>query len=171
MTKDSTRNSSSKPAPKSARSDRRLPFPKSGGRKQQAQAALSIFATEMSVEGNIASSGDLHIDGVIVGDVRGRAVTVGENGRIEGELESENLTVHGQVQGTVRARDVALSNTARIDGDVYHETLEIERGASIAGQIHQQAAKAPEPAPETPSKGQPLKVIQGENGDTKGGAS
>lgn len=166
MTKDSTRNNSSKPAPKSARSDKGGLFGKGGGKKgRETRPSPSVFAAEMTVEGNIASNGDLHIDGVIVGDVRGRSVTVGESGRIEGELEAESVMVHGQIQGKLRARHVGLSNAARIDGDVYHETLEIERGASIAGQIHQQEARAPEPAAEAPPKGQPLKVIQGESAE------
>lgn len=170
MARDSTHNSSSKPDRKSARSEAGK-LGKGRAKGRDAQATPSVFAADMSVEGNVASGGDLYIDGVVVGDVRGRSVVIGESGRIEGELESESVTVHGKIHGTLRARDVALSSTAHIDGDLYHETLEIKRGASIAGQIHQQSAKAPEPTPEAPPKGQPLKVIQGETGDSTAGTS
>ncbi len=48
------------------------------------QKLASLIAADMSLEGNIASGGELQIDGTVKGDVRVDRVTIGEGGHVEG---------------------------------------------------------------------------------------
>lgn len=93
----------------------------------------SIVSPEMTVTGNVVTSGEMQVDGAVDGDVRAENLTVGENGRINGVVEASNLRVLGRIEGEIHAANVTVLASARVDGDVVHESLAIEAGAMIEG--------------------------------------
>jgi len=101
----------------------------------------SIISTGLQVNGDIISDGDVQIEGVIVGDVRSRTLTIGESGEVRGEVIADQLQVSGTVTGQIKARSVNLLRSARVQGDVLHESLSIESGAFIEGNVRRIAAK------------------------------
>lgn len=108
---------------------------RSGIRNERNDAMPSIIADGMRVRGEVASAGDVQVDGVLEGDVRAGSVTVGPSGRIVGEVAAERVSISGSVTGRIRARSVSLSKTARVKGDIAHESLSIEAGAAFEGQV------------------------------------
>lgn len=98
-----------------------------------ASAGPSIIAAGLQVVGDIDSDGALQVDGVVEGNVRCGRVDVGENGVIEGTVETGTLRVYGTITGSVEAKDVLLMSTARLKGDVLHGTLAVEAGAVVDG--------------------------------------
>lgn len=101
----------------------------------------SIISTGLHVNGDITSDGDVQIEGVIVGDVKSRTVTIGESGEVTGEVIADQLQVSGKVAGQIKARSVNLARSARVQGDILHETLSIEAGAYIEGNVKRISAK------------------------------
>ena len=93
----------------------------------------SILAQDLTIKGDLTSDGDLHIDGVVTGAVRARQVTLGETGRIEGDIQADAVDISGRVLGSVDAARVRLTPTSHVAGDVTHEQLTIETGASFEG--------------------------------------
>ena len=87
------------------------------------------------MNGQITSTGDIQIDGILDGDLRSHAVTVGQDAHITGELAGETVTIRGRVDGTIRARQVHLCATCEVNGDIYHEALAIETGAHLNGTV------------------------------------
>lgn len=100
--------------------------------------APSIISTDLKIEGNVDTSGDLQVEGHIIGNVHAHLLTVGENALIEGEIFADDATIHGRVKGTLRGLKVRLSSSARVEGDIIHKTISIESGAHFEGSVTRQ---------------------------------
>ena len=118
----------SKPASKS-------PAPRAESAEAQVRKpiAASLIAENVSLRGDVATDGDVHLDGSLKGDMRVRELTVGEGGSVEGHVEAESVEIRGRVVGTVTAKSVRLFSTARVEGDITHAQLAIEPGAHFEG--------------------------------------
>ena len=93
----------------------------------------SLITDGMRIDGDLSGDGELHIDGLVRGDLTIARLTVGETGRIEGAVTAETFDCRGRVTGSITAREVHLYATAHVDGDVTHDQLSIEAGAFIQG--------------------------------------
>lgn len=98
-----------------------------------AKAVPSIVSSDLTIEGNLNSSGEIQVDGVVHGDIRCKALIVGVKGSVTGEVVAQTVRMHGAIKGMIRAKSVFLASTARMAGDVEHESLAIEPGAYIEG--------------------------------------
>lgn len=93
----------------------------------------SILSADLSIVGNVKSSGEIQVDGRVEGDIHCKALIVGIDGAIVGEVVAQNVRLHGEITGRVRAKSVFLASTAKMTGDVAHESLAIEPGAFLEG--------------------------------------
>jgi cytoskeletal protein CcmA (bactofilin family) len=93
----------------------------------------SLIAEGVIIRGDIASQGDLHLDGVVEGDVAVTQLTIGERGGVTGAVRAETVEIRGHVTGTITAKQVRLCASARVDGDISHAEISIEAGAHFAG--------------------------------------
>ncbi len=104
-----------------------------GEAPKKAPAPASLISQDITIEGSVAGEGDLHVDGVIRGEVRIGKLTIGDTGHVEGSIVAESVEVRGRVIGSITAKQVRLAGTAYVDGDVTHEQLSIELGAFFQG--------------------------------------
>lgn len=109
--------------------------------------SASILAADLTFEGNLIGSGDLHIDGTVRGDVKVGRLTVGETGNVEGGIQADYVEIRGRVVGAVTGKQVKLVGTAFVDGDISHEQLSIDVGAYFQGRCLQSRKIEPAPAP------------------------
>ena len=128
----------------------------------------SIISSGLQIKGDIISDDDVQIEGVVVGDVKSRTLTIGESGEITGEIIADQLQVSGSVAGQIKARSVTLHRSAKVEGDVLHETLSIESGAYIEGNIRRAAGKDLEQQNKAPQAGANVTPI---NNSDSGNAS
>ena len=97
------------------------------------KAVPSIISADLTIEGNLNSSGEIQVDGVVHGDIRCKALIVGVKGSVTGEIVAQTVRMHGAIKGMIRAKSVFLASSARMSGDVEHESLAIEPGAYMEG--------------------------------------
>ena len=116
-------------------------------------AEASLVGEGLRVEGNIASEGDLLVEGEVQGDVAVRKLTVGPGGHVEGKVKADEVMVHGKLTGGIAGRTVTLCRSAQVDGDVEYETLSIENGADFEGRCIRRGGKAKAPAQPSPLRG------------------
>ncbi|MDD3447065.1 MAG: polymer-forming cytoskeletal protein [Zavarzinia sp.] len=109
----------------------------------------SLLAENLTIEGNLAASGDLQIDGTVKGDIACRTLTLGEEGTVIGEVKAETVHIRGRIEGRIIAASVELASTAVITGDILHDSLGVEVGARIDGHLKRRATTEPKAA-ETP---------------------
>ncbi len=107
-------------------------------RRAAPKPAASVLSSDITITGNIKSSGDIQIEGTVDGDVRSQVVIVGESATIRGEVVAEEVVVHGRVVGRLRGLKIRLSSTARVEGDIVHKTIAIENGAHFEGSVQRQ---------------------------------
>lgn len=102
------------------------------------KAAASMLSADLTIVGNIKTTGDVQVEGVVEGDIRAHLLTVGETATIKGEIVADDVVVHGRVVGRVRGLKVRLTSTARVEGDIIHKTIAIESGAHFEGSVQRQ---------------------------------
>ena len=93
----------------------------------------SVIAEDVVIEGVVTGEGELHIDGMVKGDVRVSRLSLGETGRIEGSATADVVEARGHIVGSVTAKQIRLFAGASVDGDLTHEQLAIEIGANFQG--------------------------------------
>jgi len=98
----------------------------------------SLLSSDLTIKGNVSSSGDIQIEGTIEGDVRAHLLTVGETATIRGEVIADDVVVNGRVLGRVRGLKVRLTSSAKVEGDIVHKTIAIESGAHFEGSVQRQ---------------------------------
>jgi cytoskeletal protein CcmA (bactofilin family) len=111
--------------------------------------AASVVAAGAVVSGSLSSPGDVHIEGIVIGDVRCDTLVVGKNGEVKGNVISEIATIRGRVSGDVRARMIQLATSGSIDGDLTHAILIIEEGGQFEGRSKRSADPLAGPSIET----------------------
>ena len=109
-------------------------------------STFSVLGADVAIKGNVEASADLHVDGVVEGDIVCTSLVQGESSRIEGGITADSARLSGTVKGTITVRELVILKSARIDGDVHYETLTIEQGANVNGRFAPDAAKAAKPA-------------------------
>lgn len=97
------------------------------------RATPSMIGPDVTIIGNLVSTGELQIDGEVQGDLHGSHIVVGERARIDGGVVGDEVVIRGQVNGSVRGRKVMLQSTSHVEGDVHHQSLVIEQGAFFEG--------------------------------------
>lgn len=97
--------------------------------------ALTIIASDVSIQGNITTIGEIQLDGTVIGDISCGGITLGETGTMTGTLIATTATIRGRVDGTIRAKAVLLERTAVVTGDVTQESISIESGAKVEGRF------------------------------------
>ena len=90
----------------------------------------------LQLEGDLRSSGNLDVAGLVIGNVFISEMVVTETGSIRGSLEAGMIEINGHVEGKVMADSVIIGKTAVIKGDIFfRKTLKTEEGADIDGYI------------------------------------
>ena len=69
----------------------------------------SVLSSDLTILGNVRSSGDIQVEGIVEGDVRAQMLIVGETATVKGEVVAEEVVVHGRVVGRLRGLKVRLS--------------------------------------------------------------
>jgi cytoskeletal protein CcmA (bactofilin family) len=119
------------PEPRSAPTAAPIPVPRP-------KPAASVLSSDLTIQGNVLTSGDIQIEGIVEGDIRAHTLVVGESATVKGEVIAEEVVVHGRVAGRLRGIKVRLSTSARCEGDIIHKTIAIESGAHFEGSVQRQ---------------------------------
>lgn len=133
------------------RMDTPMLAPSDSGQARKAPSVASLISENLTVEGGITGEGELHIDGIVRGDVRIGKLTIGDTGHVEGSIFAEAVEARGRVIGAITAKQVRLYGTCYIDGDITHEQLAMETGAFFQGRSLK-FQRPPAPAAEAPAK-------------------
>lgn len=123
-----------------SKSDKKTAGTASNGKQGGAAAgegSLSTIAAGMTVHGNIESTGDVRIEGRLLGNLVCKArVVVGKKGRVEGSIDTVNATIAGEISGTMLVRDLLqLQDSARVHGEIVTLRMAVQDGAVFTGQI------------------------------------
>lgn len=96
---------------------------------------INQFSEGTFIQGDIQSSGDIRVDGVIQGTVNCSAkIAIGKTGKVEGDIVCGSADIEGRIKGTLNVADILiLKKTAVIDGDIIAAKFVMEEGAVFNG--------------------------------------
>ncbi|QTN30134.1 polymer-forming cytoskeletal protein [Rhodoferax sp. AJA081-3] len=109
--------------------------------KKKQPLIKSVIAEGSEITGNIRFTDGMHVDGVIIGNIRAAdeaasILVISEIASITGEVIADHIIINGSVKGPIYARKMLeLQPKARIEGDVEYAALEMHQGALITGQL------------------------------------
>lgn len=96
---------------------------------------LNFIGKGTVIDGNIKTDNSIRVDGAIKGKLISKnTVTVGETGRIQGDIEALNAIIAGKVIGkVVVAEKLVLESTASLVGELKAKKLIIDEGSVFEG--------------------------------------
>src|SRR5271166_2396831 len=99
-------------------------------------AGDSNISNDLTIIGDVSSSGSVTLDGIIEGNIYCTSLIVTANGRVNGGIvANQEVTVQGKVTGTIRGRRVMLQSSAKVEGDIFHQGIGIEMGTRYDGSL------------------------------------
>ena len=111
----------------------------------------TVIGEKISIEGDIRGEEHLVIEGSMKGNVEMEKnnLTIGSKGRVEGEINAQNVKVSGQMIGNIKTQGrVEITKEADFIGDIRAKNISVEDGAYFKGSIelakepHRKAASA-----------------------------
>ncbi|HEY0674368.1 MAG TPA: polymer-forming cytoskeletal protein [Longimicrobiales bacterium] len=104
---------------------------------QPSSGAISIIAPGTKVHGDIETDGTLRVEGAVDGTIKAaKAVVVGKDGVVDGDINTQDAVIGGRVNGTVVAESrLELQATCVIDGEIRARRVKLEEGGKVNGQV------------------------------------
>ena len=98
---------------------------------------ISIIGPGMRVIGDCETEGTLRIEGTVEGTVRaGKAVVIGKDGEVRGDVLTQDAIIGGRVTGAVVAESrLELQATCAVDGEIKARRIKLDEGGRINGTI------------------------------------
>lgn len=101
------------------------------------EGVISIIGPGMKVIGDCETEGTLRIEGSVEGTVRaGKAVVVGKEGVVDGDIVTQDSVVGGRVTGSIVAESrLELQATCVIEGQIKARRIKLEEGGKVNGMV------------------------------------
>ena len=100
--------------------------------------ASTMIGAGTTITGDMESNGDIRIDGILKGNLKGKAkIIVGANGIVEGNIEGLQADIMGHVTGSIKVQELLfLHGKTQVNGDIYAGKLQVEPTAVFNGSCH-----------------------------------
>lgn len=100
----------------------------------------TLIAAGTKLVGDINFSGNLEIEGEVVGNINAEGdssrVRVLQTGLVTGDIEAATIMVNGHIKGDLYASDlVELAAKAVVEGNLNYNLIGIEKGAEVVGRF------------------------------------
>lgn len=107
------------------------------GTQQTRESVISIIGPGMKVIGTCVTEGTLRIDGVVEGSITaGKAVVIGKESLVIGDITTQDAVIGGRVQGRIVAESrLELQSTCVVEGEVFARRIKLEEGGQVFGTV------------------------------------
>jgi cytoskeletal protein CcmA (bactofilin family) len=101
------------------------------------EQVISIIGPGMKITGDCDTNGAVRIEGTVQGNIRaGKAVVVGKNGLVEGDISTQDAVISGRVKGSLKADSrLEVQAASRVEGEVTAGRMQVEEGAVLNGTV------------------------------------
>lgn len=107
-------------------------------------AKCSTLGATLRFKGDLVADEDLVIQGQVEGSIlHTRSVTIGAQGRVQGNTRARRIVVEGTIDGNLYALEsVSVRSGAVVRGDVFAPRVSVDEGARLSGRIDMDNAPA-----------------------------
>lgn len=104
---------------------------------QTTTGTISIIAPGTRIKGDCETDGTLRVEGIVEGMIRAaKAVVVGKDGVVTGDITTQDAVIGGKVTGTVTAESrLELQATCVIDGEIRARRVKLDEGGRVNGKV------------------------------------
>jgi cytoskeletal protein CcmA (bactofilin family) len=96
----------------------------------------TLISSSVNLEGSIEAEGILIVEGSVRGTIKCTSLEILGDGRVEANVECENLTVAGEFEGEVICtRKLSILRTGKVLGGITYSALSIESGGLLDGTL------------------------------------
>jgi cytoskeletal protein CcmA (bactofilin family) len=122
------------------------------------EQVISIIGPGMKITGDCDTNGAVRVEGTVQGNIRaGKAVVVGKDGLVEGDISTQDAVISGRVKGSLKADSrLEVQAASRVEGEVSAGRMQVEEGAVLNGTVKigkgvaETAPPLAKPGPEAP---------------------
>ena len=133
------------------------------------EGVISIIGPGMCIVGDCQTEGTVRIEGRVEGTIRAKkAVVVGREGSVSGEIHTQDAVVGGSVNGLLVAESrLELQESSKLEGEIRARRIRLDEGAIVNGSVlmgdnltapsppARSQAPNPTPAPDKSPAGEP----------------
>lgn len=113
--------------------------------------STTIISKTTQIKGDITFSGELCVDGKIIGNIlvdneKDAHLVINETGVVEGDIRVPNIIINGLVTGNVySSKQLEMSVKGVVNGTIQYQSMQMIKGAQVNGSIttNQNDAKKP----------------------------
>ncbi len=114
------------------------------GKGEQGEAGewIGFLDKGVKLEGTLELTGTFRIDATVKGNiVSGQSLILGENAKVEGQIEGNHVVVGGRFDGVIFAKGrVEIQAKGVVTGEIHSPCLVIEAGGIFDGRCHMLAS-------------------------------
>lgn len=101
------------------------------------EGVISIIGPGMRIVGDCETEGTVRVEGRVEGTIRAKkAVVVGREGVVTGEVYTQDAVIGGTVSGTLVAESrLELQETSRLEGEIRARRIRLDEGAMVNGNV------------------------------------
>ena len=114
---------------------------------------LNFIGRGTVIDGNVKTESSIRVDGAIKGKlICKNTVTVGDGGRIEGDIQAVNAIVGGKIKGKIIVSEkLVLESKSSLIGELKAKKLIIDEGSVFEGTSDMGVSQPVNPVKPTPS--------------------
>jgi cytoskeletal protein CcmA (bactofilin family) len=107
------------------------------GERDNGGPVISIIGPGMRVTGDCVAEGTIRVEGEVQGTIHAaKAVVVGKDGVVKGDIATHDAVISGRVDGSVTAASrLEVQATAKVDGQVRTPRMQLEEGAVMNAEV------------------------------------
>ena len=105
-------------------------------KKKKNDAISTLIGTDVCIEGSLAFTGTIRLDGKVKGKIftSSGTIIVGEKAVIQADITVDKAVIMGEVNGSVDAREkIEIYPPGRVVGDIQAPTVSIDSGVVFNG--------------------------------------
>jgi|YNPNPStandDraft_1061719.scaffolds.fasta_scaffold01351_14 cytoskeletal protein CcmA (bactofilin family) len=98
------------------------------------QKMETVIGSETYIKGEITSNSSIRIDGTVEGILKADWISVGDSGKIIGNITCRGIIVGGSVNGTINASEIiTITHKGSVTGEIFTVKISIEEGGKFEG--------------------------------------
>ena len=99
---------------------------------------IGFLEKGVKLEGTLELAGTFRINSEVKGTIISQeTLVIGENARVEGQIQGSQVIVAGRFEGTIHAKTkVEIQNKGVVTGEIHTPCLSIEAGGVFDGRCH-----------------------------------
>lgn len=116
----------------------------------------TIISSAAQIKGDITFSGELHLEGKIIGNVIGDTeknarLIIGDTGSVEGDVRVPNIIINGIVTGNVySSKQLEMAAKGIVKGTVHYHSIQMVKGSQVNGSMISDHTEDKKPKNEKP---------------------